>query len=116
MSSLYEFYQEKEIRELTNAINSAKYVSEDQKEAMIGVLNTEGFVTPSKYGSGDYDHERKAAADKTQDPHRLQAKKAERKRKQDAEHRDEIRKKKEKMSQDDRDWAADRAAAAQAAG
>ena len=36
--------------------------------------------------------------------------------KQDAEHRDEVRKKKEKMSQSDRDWAADRAAAAQAAG
>ena len=116
MSSIREFYIEKEKRELINTISSAKYMSEDQKEAMIDILNTEGFVTPSKYGSGDYDHERKAAADKTQDPHRLQAKKAERKRKQDAEHRDEVRKKKEKMSQADRDWAADRSAAAQAAG
>ena len=114
--NILEFYIDKEIRKLTNTINSAKYISEDQKETMIDILNTEGFVTPSKYGSGDYDHERKAAADKTQDPHRLQAKKAERKRKQDAEHKDEMRKKKEKMSQSDRDWAADRASAAQAAG
>ena len=38
MSSLYEFYQDKEIRELTNAINSAKYISEEQKEAMIAVM------------------------------------------------------------------------------
>ena len=66
--------------------------------------------------SDDWASDRKAAADKTQDPHRLQAKKGERKRKQDAEHRDEMRKKREKMSQSDRDWAADRAAAAQAAG
>ena len=116
MSSIKEFYIEKEKRELINTIGSAKYVSEEQKEAMIGILNTEGFVTPSKYGSGDYGHERKAAADKTQDPHRLQAKKSERKRKQDAEHREEVRKKREKMSQADRDWAADRAASAQAAG
>ena len=115
-SDILEFYVEKEKRELINTIGSAKYISEEQKEVMIDVLNTEGFVEPSKYGSGDYGHERKAAADKTQDPHRLQAKKAERKRKQDAEHRDEMKKKKEKMSQDDRDWAADRAAAAQAAG
>ena len=104
MSSLYEFYIEKEIRELTNTINSAKYISEDQKETMIGIL------------SEDWASDRKDAADRTQDPHRLQAKKGERKRKQDAEHRDEVRKKREKMSQDDRDWAADRAAAAQAAG
>ena len=79
-------------------------MNEEQKEAMVGIL------------SDDWASDRKDAADKTQDPHRLQAKKAERKRKQDAEHRDEVRKKREKMSQDDRDWAADRAAAAQAAG
>ena len=42
MSSLYEFYQEKEIRELTNAINSAKYISEEQKEAMIEGLLGKG--------------------------------------------------------------------------
>ena len=104
MSTIREFYIEKEKRELINTINSAKYVSEDQKETMIGIL------------SDDWASDRKAAADRTQDPHRLQAKKAERKRKQDAEHRDEVRKKREKMSQADRDWAADRAAAAQAAG
>ncbi len=39
MPSLYEFYQEKEIRELTNAINSAKYISEEQKEAMVAELS-----------------------------------------------------------------------------
>ena len=39
MSSLYEFYQDKEIRELTNAINSAKYINEEQKEAMIDVMS-----------------------------------------------------------------------------
>ena len=104
MSTILEFYIEKEKRELINTIGSAKYVSEDQKEAMVSILND------------DWASDRKDAADKTQDPHRLQAKKAERKRKQDAEHRDEVRKKKEKMSQSDRDWAADRAAAAQAAG
>jgi hypothetical protein len=38
MSSLYEFYIEKEKRELINAINSAKYISEDQKETMISVM------------------------------------------------------------------------------
>ncbi len=104
MSSIKEFYIEKEKRELINTISSAKYMNEEQKEAMVSIL------------SDDWASDRKAAADRTQDPHRLQAKKAERKRKQDAEHRDEMRKKKEKMSQDDRDWAADRAAAAQAAG
>ena len=103
-SDILEFYIEKEKRELINTINSAKYMNEEQKEAMVSILND------------DWASDRKAAADKTQDPHRLQAKKAERKRKQDAEHRDEVRKKREKMSQDDRDWAADRAAAAQAAG
>ena len=103
-SDILEFYVEKEKRELINTINSAKYMNEEQKEAMVSIL------------SDDWASDRKAAADRTQDPHRLQAKKAERKRKQDAEHRDEVRKKREKMSQADRDWAADRAAAAQAAG
>ena len=103
-SDILEFYIEKEKRELINTINSAKYMNEEQKEAMIGIL------------SDDWASDRRDAANKTQDPHRLQAKKNERKRKQDAEHRDEMRKKREKMSQSDRDWAADRAAAAQAAG
>ena len=104
MSTIREFYIEKEKRELINTISSAKYMNEEQKEAVVSILND------------DWASDRKDAADRTQDPHRLQAKKAERKRKQDAEHRDEVRKKREKMSQDDRDWAADRAAAAQAAG
>ena len=38
MSSLYEFYQDKEVRELINTINSAKYINENQKEAMIAVM------------------------------------------------------------------------------
>ncbi len=38
MSSIREFYIEKEKRELINTIGSAKYVSEDQKEAMIAVM------------------------------------------------------------------------------
>ena len=41
MSSLYEFYQDKEKVELINTINSAKYVSEEQKEAMIAVMLNE---------------------------------------------------------------------------
>ena len=104
MSSLYEFYQEKEIRELTNTINSAKYISEDQKETMIGIL------------SEDWASDRKDAADREQDPHRLQAKKGEQQRAKDAEYKEKQKKRKEKMSQADRDWADDRAAAAQAAG
>ena len=42
MSTLYEFYQEKEKRELTNAINSAKYINQEQKEAMIAQLSMVG--------------------------------------------------------------------------
>ena len=41
MSSLYEFYQEKEKRELINTINSAKYISEEQKKVMVGILKEE---------------------------------------------------------------------------
>ncbi len=103
-SDILEFYVEKEKRELINKISSAKYVSEDQKETMIGVL------------SDDWASDRKDAADKTQDPHRLQAKKGEQQRARDAEHKEKQKKRREKMSQADRDWADDRAAAAQAAG
>ena len=104
MSSLYEFYIEKEIRELTNTINSAKYMNEEQKEAMVSILND------------DWASDRKDAADREQDPHRLQAKKGEQQRAKDAEYKEKQKKRKEKMSQADRDWAADRSAAAQAAG
>ncbi len=38
MSTIKEFYIEKEKRELINTINSAKYVSEEQKETMIAVM------------------------------------------------------------------------------
>ena len=44
MSSIKEFYIEKEKRELINTIGSAKYVSEDQKEAMITVMLNEQDV------------------------------------------------------------------------
>ena len=35
MSTIREFYIEKEKRELINTISSAKYINEDQKETMI---------------------------------------------------------------------------------
>ena len=38
MSTILEFYIEKEKRELINTINSAKYINENQKEAMIAVM------------------------------------------------------------------------------
>jgi len=104
MSSIYEFYQGKELTDLTNTINSAKYIREDQKKAMVGILND------------DWASDRADAANNTSDPHVMQAKKAETKRKQDAEHKEKQKKRREKMSQSDRDWADDRAAAAQAAG
>ena len=44
MSSIKEFYIEKEKREIINTIGSAKYVSEDQKEAMIAVMLNEQDV------------------------------------------------------------------------
>ena len=37
-SDILEFYIDKEKRELINTIGSAKYVSEEQKEAMIAVM------------------------------------------------------------------------------
>ena len=44
MSSIREFYIEKEKRELINTINSAKYISEDKKEAMIVAMLKEQDV------------------------------------------------------------------------
>ena len=38
MSSILEFYIDKEKRELINTINSAKYINEEQKETMIAVM------------------------------------------------------------------------------
>ena len=38
MSTILEFYVEKEKRELINTINSAKYINEEQKETMIAVM------------------------------------------------------------------------------
>jgi len=68
MSSLYEFYQEKEVRELTNIINSAKYLDEQKKQDMIAVLE-------------DADADMKAAREKKR-------KEAERKRAADAKQRE----------------------------
>ena len=48
MSTIREFYIEKEKRELINTINSAKYVSEDQKETMITVMLKEQDVDDMK--------------------------------------------------------------------
>ena len=48
MSSIKEFYIEKEKRELINTIGSAKYVSEEQKEAMISVMLKEQDVDDLK--------------------------------------------------------------------
>ena len=44
MSTIREFYIDKEKRELINTIGSAKYVSEEQKEAMIAVMLKEDVV------------------------------------------------------------------------
>ena len=44
MSTIREFYIEKEKRELINTISSAKYVSENQKETMIAVMLKEEDV------------------------------------------------------------------------
>ena len=38
MSTIKEFYIDKEKRELINTISSAKYINENQKEAMIAVM------------------------------------------------------------------------------
>ena len=48
MSTIREFYIEKEKRELINTIGSAKYVSEDQKEAMIAVMLKEQDIDDLK--------------------------------------------------------------------
>ena len=48
MSTIREFYIEKEKRELINTIGSAKYVSEEQKEAMIAVMLKEQDVDDMK--------------------------------------------------------------------
>ena len=48
MSTILEFYIEKEKRELINTIGSAKYVSEEQKEAMISVMLKEQDIDDLK--------------------------------------------------------------------
>ena len=47
-SDILEFYIEKEKRELINTINSAKYMNEEQKEAMIAVMLKEQDVDDMK--------------------------------------------------------------------
>ena len=48
MSTIREFYIEKEKRELINTIGSAKYVSENQKETMIAVMLKEEDIDDMK--------------------------------------------------------------------
>ena len=48
MSTIREFYIEKEKRELINTISSAKYVSENQKETMIAVMLKEQDIDDLK--------------------------------------------------------------------
>ena len=48
MSTIREFYIEKEKRELINTINSAKYINEEQKETMIAVMLKEEDVDDMK--------------------------------------------------------------------
>ena len=52
-SDILEFYIEKEKRELINTISSAKYVSEEQKEAMIAIM--EDDMAHHKYGGDEED-------------------------------------------------------------
>ena len=68
MSTILEFYIEKEKRELINTINSAKYVKEEQKEAMVAVME-------------DADADMKAAREKKR-------KEADRKREKDRKQRE----------------------------
>ena len=52
MSTILEFYVEKEKRELINTISSAKYVNEDKKETMIDVLKEQPREV-SRHGSDE---------------------------------------------------------------
>ena len=81
MSTLYEFYQEKEKRELTNAINSAKYISEDQKEAMIEGLLGKGSGILGRVTDAD----RKKAAEVEKNKREREAAKAAKERGEKAE-------------------------------
>ena len=104
---------ELEIRELVNRISAARYLDENQKEAIVRILSEDD---DAKWAA-----DRAAAARKSsgEDPHSAGVAGAEKKRKQrekEQEFKDKQKKRREKMSQADRDWAADRSAAAQAAG
>ena len=48
MSTIREFYIEKEKRELINTIGSAKYINEEQKETMIAVMLKEQDIDDLK--------------------------------------------------------------------
>ena len=58
MSSIKEFYIEKEKRELINTINSAKYVSEEQKEVMIAVKLKEQNIDNMQDQNGFFYHQK----------------------------------------------------------
>ena len=107
--NIQEFYRDKEKRDLIDTITNVKWITEAQKEAMIDIL------------AEDWASDRAASARKAsgEDPHAAgvsMADKARKKREQEQEFKKKQAEKKAKMSQDERDWADDRAASAQAAG
>ena len=65
-SDILEFYIDKEKRELINTINSAKYVSEEQKETMISVLEDADADMKAAREKKKREAERKRAADAKQ--------------------------------------------------
>ena len=65
-SDILEFYIDKEKRELINTINSAKYVSEEQKETMISVLEDADADIKASREKKKKEAERKRAADAKQ--------------------------------------------------
>ena len=68
--NIQEFYKDKEKRDLIDTITTAKWVTEEQKEAILDIL------------AEDWESDRAAGAKAAEDPHRLQAKRAEKKRAQ----------------------------------
>ena len=106
---IQEFYKDKEKRDLIGTITTSKWFTEEQKEAILDIL------------AEDWASDRAASARKAsgEDPHAAGvagAEKARKKREQEQEFKKKQAEKRKKMSQDDQDWAADRAAAAQSAG
>jgi len=64
MASLYEFYIDKELRELTNTINSAKYIGEEKKRALLSVLEDSSDDMKAARDKKKGEDERKRAKEK----------------------------------------------------